>query len=224
MALVKIPQIPGYAIGLDGSELLEIVQGAVSKQCTTGLIAALSASPDIGSQGTFVMLVPLPSFPNSRGLAGETDVIEITDEGALLNLVIGIVDNGVTNAKLALMADQTVKGNISGSPASPADLTLAQIIGAIYAPIVVTAGGTYNVPNSALNVIINKTDGADVQLGTIANKVGPVKITAQNADVHPFNVTVTNGNIAGSMSTYPFNNAYQTATFYPYTAATTWML
>ena len=41
MSNVTIPQIPGFAIGLDGSELMELVQGGVSKQVTTALIAAL---------------------------------------------------------------------------------------------------------------------------------------------------------------------------------------
>lgn len=219
MSNVEIPQIPGVAIGLDGNELMELVQGGVSKQAKVGLIAGLAGTGDGTAQ--FVLVNASPIFPNSRGLSVEANVLTLVDGGPQGSLFISIEANGVTNAKLALMADQTLKGNISGMPATPVDVSIAQIFGAASQPINVIAGGVYNVPLTALSIIINKTDGANVVLPAIATKVGPVKIIGAQATAHPFNVTVTDGTIIG-LSSYPFTSDYQSVTFSPYVAGTVW--
>jgi hypothetical protein len=90
--------------------------------------------------------------------------------------------------------------------------------------IIVTAAGPYDVPDSALKVLINKTDGADVVLGLIADKVGAVTIVAAQGAAHPFNVTLTDGTIMGVLTTYPFANDYQSATFSPVSSLTTWVV
>lgn len=90
--------------------------------------------------------------------------------------------------------------------------------------VVVTAAGQYAVPDSAINILINKTDGADVVLGAIADKVGAVQIVAAQGSAYPFNVTLTNGTIMGVLATYPFTGNYQAATFSPVSDLMTWVV
>lgn len=63
--------------------------------------------------------------------SGELNVIDVDAP----NGTIGIVANGVTNAKLAGMPTQTIKGNNAGGTATPIDLTATQartlILGAV---------------------------------------------------------------------------------------------
>lgn len=97
--------------------------------------------------------------------------------------------------------------------------------GAFAIPIVVTDvtdPGDYTVPDSALWVIIDKTDGGDVILPALADKVGQVLIVGAQATAFPFNVVTTDGDIMGSLSTYPFTSNYQAATFGAVADLATW--
>lgn len=94
--------------------------------------------------------------------------------------------------------------------------------GAFVNPLIISANGVYDVPDSALYIIINKTDGADVVLPAIADKVGSVRIVAAQGSAHPFNVTLTDGTIMGTLPSWAFTQDYQAATFSPVTALNTW--
>lgn len=218
MADVKIPQLPP-AIGLDGTELLEIVQGGVSKYATAAMFNGLSPYSPVLAE--FLLLSSVPLLPESRVLAVAAR-LTLTDGGALGNATLDIASNSVANAYLAQMAAGTVKANVSGVAATPADATLAELMNGIFTPAIVTAAGAYNVANDALFLVINKTDGADVTLPALASKVGPVKIVAEQGTAHSFNVVPTDGTIMG-LSAYPFSNDWASVTFYPYPAGNVWM-
>lgn len=219
MSNIPISSLP-IAITVTGNEYVPLVQGGTTKRVTTGQIAALSAT-GTGALSTFVLVSSNAGLPNSRVLAAESSILTVTDGGVLGPITIGVATNGITNAKLAQMNDQTIKANISGVLANATDITTAQLLGAIYTPVPISMNGIYNVPNAALDIIISKTDGANIVLGALASKVGPVRITSTNAASHPFNVTVTDGSIMG-LSTYPFSQDYQSVTFYPYVAGSAW--
>lgn len=53
MSLVKIPEIPGVVVGLDGTELMEFVQGGVSKQGQVQRIVDLAQSFSSNSTSAF---------------------------------------------------------------------------------------------------------------------------------------------------------------------------
>lgn len=102
---------------------------------------------------------------------------------------------------------------------------LATGSGSFVEPIIVTDitdPGDYTVPDSAQWVIIDKTDGGDVILGAIADKVGSVLIVGAQAQSFPFNVVVSDGTIAGSQSSWPFGADYQSVRFAPVPDLDTW--
>lgn len=221
MSDIPISSLP-ITISLIGNELVPLVQAGTTKRTTTAAIAAL-ASVNPGGTASFVFATDESAFfPGGRTLAAETNVLSLTDDGAGQSLIVGIEDHGVTNAKLALVADQTLKGNIAGLPASPADITISQVWGAAASPLNVIAAGAYSVPATALSIVVNKTDGANVVLPALAVKVGPVRIVGAQATAHPFNVTCADGTIMGSLSSYAFTSDYQSVTFYPAPSLSTW--
>lgn len=99
--------------------------------------------------------------------------------------------------------------------------------GAFAVPIIVTDitdPGAYTVPDSATWVIIDKTDGGNVILGPLADKVGSVLIVGARAGTVPFNVVNADGTIAGSLSAYPFSADYQSVRFAPVVGLDTWTI
>jgi hypothetical protein len=79
-----------------------------------GALASLS-SVNLDTQATGTLQAD--QFPELSG--------DVEATGGSLNLTIA--NNAVTNAKMATMANSTVKGNVSGSDASPSDLTATQL-------------------------------------------------------------------------------------------------
>lgn len=82
--------------------------------------------------------------------------------------------------------------------------------------------GDYTVPDGALWIINDKTDGGDIILGPLADKTGWVLIMGAQATAYPFNVITTDGDIMGSLSSYPFTSDYQSATFSAIVDLATW--
>ena len=82
---------------------------------------ALLSAPLVGTDGsgnmTSVTTLPTSVMPAHTG--------DVTSSAGAVALTIAA--NAVTNAKMATMANNTLKGNVSGGAAAPADLTAAQV-------------------------------------------------------------------------------------------------
>ena len=113
MANQQIPNLPP-AIALNGTEQLEAVQAGTSVRITTA---------QLGSYITTIYPAPGVSQVDTSGpITGGP----ITSTGT-----IGLATAGVTNSYLAAMGPATLKGNVTGSPASPSDVTVTAVLDTI---------------------------------------------------------------------------------------------
>jgi hypothetical protein len=65
-----------------------------------------------------------------------------------------VIDNSITNTKLAFMANNTVKGNKSGSSAAPSDLALGNLTETVSSILTITGGSFATVGNVSIQVAL----------------------------------------------------------------------
>ncbi len=121
--------------GIPLANLQTITNGCVLGNVSAGLAVPTTLSPS--DVATFLGLATVATSGNAGDLAAGTlpagrmpaftgDVT--TSVGTVANT---IASSAVTNAKMANMADQTFKGNVSGGSAAPSDLTVSQMATAL---------------------------------------------------------------------------------------------
>jgi hypothetical protein len=87
------------------------------------------------SAAQYLTLATNTTLTNERVLTAGTGV-GFTDGGAGSTLTVSLADNGVSNTKLADMAQNRIKGRVSSGTGDPEDLTAAQLVS-----IITTADG-----------------------------------------------------------------------------------
>lgn len=152
---------PLYAVDVGTANALSITltPPPPSFAALTGLpiVVKKSASANTTSATITINSVAGPSTvsvlhgDNTALLSGELPGSEpfiIVSDGSncimqsVANVGTSLPANSVTNAKLATMADQTVKGNISGGTATPTDVPIASIGGVPVGTVAMFAVGT----------------------------------------------------------------------------------
>lgn len=109
-------------------------------QAMTDLANLVSGGAPLTS--TYILQSADASLPNRRILAGSSS-INVADGGAGNLITLSIPANAVTNALLAQMPTNTLKGNNTGGPANALDLTVAQVVALLGVPT--TAGGVVSI-------------------------------------------------------------------------------
>lgn len=161
-AVIQIPNLP-VAIALNGSEQYEGVQAGASVRVSTAQIAAfINANyPPPG----------VSSIATTAPITGGT----ITTTGT-----IGLAGAGVTNTYLASMAARTIKGNATGSPAQPSDITVStalDTIGSTRGSVLYRGSGNWATlgPGYANWVLMSAGSGTDpywAQQGPYVETIG----------------------------------------------------
>lgn len=160
------------AIGIDGEEWVPLVQGGTTKRIQTGTIASF---PD--NDGAFVLVSASSSLSSSRVLTAESGVTTVTDAGVGTTITVGLAANGVTNAKLATMANGTIKGRTTAGTGTPENLTGAQATALLSAftgtdGISVGVKGLVPAPTTADAGKVLKGDGTWATGGGTVTSVG----------------------------------------------------
>lgn len=127
---------------------------------------------------------------NLNVTTGKIADLGVTD--AKINDVNGskVTNSTVTNAKLATMADQTVKGNISGGSANPSDIPVSTLVNAS------SWGLTGNSGTTAGTNFIGTTDAVDLVFKTANLLSGRINLSLLNTSfgLNALDVAATQGN------------------------------
>jgi hypothetical protein len=116
MSNIPISSLPVVTAGLDGTEMVPLVQGGTTKRTTTGAIAAFGVA-GTSSGATFVTATAQGSvLPGSRQLAA-TSPVTLTDNGVGSTLVIGLNTIGGSGTVTSVALSGGTTGlTVSGSP------------------------------------------------------------------------------------------------------------
>lgn len=173
-----------------------------SDPVTIGTTAISWVNFTIGVAYTFTNGVQLSGSTVSANVDNST--IEVSSNQ------LRIKDSGVTNAKLANMANNTVKGNKSGGSAAPTDLALSDVVETTSSVLTITNGSKTIVGSSNLTIQVTLADAthsgylSSTDWNTFNNKQAAGNyITALTGDV-----TATGpGSVAATIAANAVTNA-----------------
>ena len=90
-----------------------------------------------------------------------TDVAMSGDATIVASGALTIANSAITNAKMANMADNTVKGNKSGGSAAPSDLALSDVVEATSAILTITNGSKAIIGAANLSIEVQQSSSTD---------------------------------------------------------------
>jgi hypothetical protein len=177
----------------------------------TGVASASSPFITIGNTG---------SLASERAITPDGTTITGTDGGANASYGLSLTNNGVSNAKLAQMPANTLKGNNTGAVANAADLTVAQTKTLLGLATVASSGsasdlGTGTLPAAAMPAL---TGEVTTTVGTVATTIAGNAVTNGKLATAPANTL--KGNNTGSAASPSDLTAAQVKTLLALTPGT----
>lgn len=132
---------------------------------------------------------------------GKINALAVTDAKLAADSVITskVLDSNITNAKLATMADQTIKGNISGGVANPSDISVSTLVNANAWSITGNSGTT------AGTNFVGTTDATDLVFKINSTEAG--RITSDASFNTSFGRNTLLSVTSGTSNTLLGNNA-----------------
>ncbi len=130
-----------------------------------------NTASNAGAGGVGVFKVKSGIDLQFKNISAGSSAITVTDNTPSNQVDIGVAAGGVGNAMLAVMAGNTIKGNNTGSSASPVDLTAAQVQALLAAQPTVqtfTASGTWTKPTGCKRVRVRAIGGGGGGAGATA--------------------------------------------------------
>lgn len=105
-------------------------------------------NPLSGKFDYYKLLIPEEIGNILSGIFVDTDTINFEYDGVLNQMTAIVIDDSITNDKLAEMPPETVKANLGLTTANPQDVAISKI----YRGVVEVIGGIATVFNSDINI------------------------------------------------------------------------